>query len=230
MRRAGARPSAFSLKILGQSIRKKEDKNAGKNEGKASEKGELLVRGGNVMRGYYQRQDATERAIDADGWLHTGDRGTVDEEGYVTILGRVEEQIKTSTGEWVSPVPIEQNLSRHGLVDHALIIAEGRSYVTCLLFPDSEALMAMKAKYSMSQVSDEEFLESKLVRQAMQRHISQINRHLNEWERVRAYRFVLESLSPESGELTPTLKIRRDLVMKKYKDVIQDMYEKQEAA
>jgi len=193
-------------------------------EAKISPEGEILIKGPNKMIGYYKNPEGTKRAIDADGWLHTGDKGEIDADGYVTILGRMKELFKLSTGKFIAPVPIEQSLAKVPFVDMALAIVEGRSYVTCLLFPDLEVLDSLKAEQGKSDMSYEEFLKSDFIKEEMERLLKEINSHLSHWEEVRDYRFITVPPSIETGELTPTMKLRRDYVMNKYRDLIEDMY------
>lgn len=193
-------------------------------EVKMSESGELLVRGENVMRSYFKNPEATARALDADGWLRTGDRGIIDAEGFVTIIGRIEEIYKTSSGKKVAPVPIEQELCKAALIDMALVIAEGRNYTTTLLFPDLNVLKVLKDAQGQSDVPDQEFLEGPFMTEMMQKLLDEVNQHLDHWEQVRKYRWITKPLSIESGDLTPTMKIRREVVHKKFHDLIEAMY------
>lgn len=186
--------------------------------------GEILVKGPLVMRGYYRDPELTAQAIDKDKWLHTGDRGVIDQDGFLTILGRIKELYKTSTGEYVAPVPIEQALSRYPLIDMSMVVAEGRKFTSCLLFPNVDVLKRMKTKNKDEQLSDEEFLHSHYIHVEMEKLINEINKHLNHWEKIHAYRFVLEPLTIQSGELTPSMKIRREVVAKKYSHLIDEMY------
>lgn len=191
---------------------------------KTSEEGELLVKGGIVLRGYYKNPEITATAIDSEGWLHTGDKGLVDEDGFVFIKGRIKELYKTSTGEYVAPVPIEQELCKAPLIDMALIIGQDRKFVSALLFPDIDVLHALKKAHHGEEMTDQAFLASECVQQDMQTLIDSVNQHLNRWEQIRAYRFVLEPLTVESGELTPSMKIRRDFVVQKYQSLVDEMY------
>lgn len=184
---------------------------------------ELLVRGPIVMKGYYQGSDA-DRVVDEEGWLHTGDQGTIDADGYVTILGRVKELYKTSTGEYVAPLPIEHEIVKLNVIDHVVVIAEGRPFCTCLLFPDVEIIEGLKAASKQSKLTDAEFLETPKVRERIEQHIKSINRHLNHWEEIHDYRFVMDPLTVEDGSLTPTLKVRRDVIIDRYQDLIVAMY------
>lgn len=192
-----------------------------------SAENEVLVKGGLVMRGYFCNPEATAKVIDKDGWLHTGDRGSLDEDGYLTILGRLKELYKTSTGEYVAPVPIEQALCRHPLVEMAMVIAEGRKFTSCLLFPNFEAVKRLKDERKASNQSDQEFLNSPNVRNQMEAFIEELNYHLNHWEQLHEYRFILEPLTIEGGELTPSMKIKREVVAKKYQKLIDSMYQEE---
>lgn len=190
--------------------------------------GEILVKGTLVMRGYYKHPELTEKTIDKDNWLHTGDRGIIDKEGYLIILGRMKELYKTSTGEYVAPVPIEQAFGRCPLIDMSMVVAEGRKFASCLLFPNPDVLASMKVKKKMENFSNEEFLKSAYIRGEIEKLIAEVNKHLNHWEEVHAYRFILEPLTIQNGELTPSMKIRREVVAKKYSRLIDEMYEEKE--
>lgn len=190
--------------------------------------GEVLVKGPAVMKGYYKNPEATAGAIDKEGWLHTGDKGKIDEEGYLTIIGRLKELYKTSTGEYVAPVPIEQVLTSHPLIEMAMVVAEGRKFVSALFFPNKEQVALFKKQYGQTNLSDEEFLNSWAIRKEIEKHLNRINEHLNHWEQVRDYRFIQEPLTVESGDLTPSMKIRREAVSKKFAPAIEDIYQHME--
>lgn len=191
---------------------------------KTNAEGELLVKGEMMMRGYYRNPEGTQRAFDAEGWLRTGDKGTIDADGYITIVGRLKELLKTSTGEKIAPNPIELALCRAPFVDMAMVIADNRKFATCLLVPDLDAVRSLKKKKKLTHVSDEEFLKSAAMQEEVERFLGEINLHLNYWEKIRNYRFIMEPLTISGGDLTPSMKIRRDAVEKKYKDLIESMY------
>ncbi len=193
-------------------------------EVKASEEGELWVRGKGTMLRYYKDPTATAKALTSDMWLKTGDKVVIDSEGYIFIVGRLKEVYKTSTGEFVVPVPIEQELIKAPLIEMAIVIAEGRKYTSVLLFPDKDVLSSIKKAHDSEAWSDEEFLRSEFIKIETQNLISSINKHLNKCEQIQDYRYVLAPLTVESGELTPTLKIRREVVSKKYAHLIDSMY------
>ncbi len=192
---------------------------------KIAENGEILIRGCLVTRGYYRNERATALTLDKEGWFHTGDKGHIDSDGFVTIEGRVKEIFKSSTGEYVVPVPIEQALSRNNpMIDMAMVVGEGQKYASVLLFPNFDVVRHLKIARKQTQLTDEEFLNSPEVKDEMKHLLEKINAHLNHWEQIVEYRFILHPLTVESGELTPSLKIRREIVSIKYKDAIASMY------
>ncbi len=176
---------------------------------KTSAEGEVWARGPNIMRGYRHLPEETSRIIDADGWLHTGDLGHIDEDGYLTIVARQKEMFKTSTGETVFPGPMEQALCRSEWIDMACIIAEARKYTSCLLFLSPAAASLDTAK----------------LHEEIQAQIQQVNRNLDHWEKIHAYALLTEEPSVENGELTPTLKIRRHMVEEHYEGLIDQLYD-----
>lgn len=189
-----------------------------------SDSGELLARGDNIMRGYHNNTDATRLVIDENGWLHTGDKATIDEDGYVTITGRIKELFKTSGGKYVSPVPIEQGLAQHRLVDQALVIAEGRKFVSALLFPDYENVAALKEYYGQTQMGDDEFFSQKDFQDKMQYWVTKVNQGLSHWEQIQKVEFVPYRLSIEAGDMTPKMNLRRNALYDKFQDKINEFY------
>ena len=174
-----------------------------------TEEGEVLARGPNIMRGYRRMPEETARVIDADGWLHTGDLGQIDEEGFLTIVARRKELFKTSTGEMVVPGPLEQSLCRSELVDIACIIADGRKYVSSLLFLNPAAAAIQPPE----------------LHRAIKAHIQRMDADLDRWEKIHAYALLPDPPSIANEELTPTLKMRRHILEEHYKDVIELLYD-----
>jgi long-chain acyl-CoA synthetase len=189
--------------------------------------GEILAKGPNLMRGYHRDPVATAKTIDADGWLRTGDLGRFDADGYLVITGRVKELLKNSNGKYVCPVPIEHALCGSPLVDQAMVVAEGRPFAAALLFTEADALRRAKERLKLTHLDDREFLASDAVKAEMRALLEEVNTHLDRWERVHAFRFVLKPLTV-GEELTPTMKIKRHVVETMYHDLIEQMY--QEAA
>lgn len=194
-------------------------------EVRIADDGEILARGPNVMRGYHKDSEATSASVDSEGWLHTGDLGWIDEEGYLGISGRKKELFKKSTGEYVPPAPIETELEKLPFVETAIIFADGRVYVTALLFPDMDALPAFKRRFGLEDMNDREFLHSQFLHDHTEGLIAEINRHRHHCEWIERFTIIDQPASPESGELTPTLKVRRHFIEDKYAKLIQEMYE-----
>lgn len=191
---------------------------------KISPEGEILMRGPIVMRGYHKNPAETANSLDSEGWMHTGDRGTIDSEGYVKIVGRLKEMLKTSNGKYVVPGPIEQELGRIPWIEWAMVVANGRKFAACLLFPNRSLLRRLKEEHGDSAMADEEFLRSPVVTNLMTAEVERINATLNPWEQLRKYTFILETLTIDSGELTPSMKIRREVVEKKFEKEIEALY------
>lgn len=195
---------------------------------RVSADGEVLARGDSIMKGYYRRPEETEKAIDREGWFHTGDLGRVDAEGFLTITGRKKEIYKTSNGKMVCPVPIELELNLHVLIDMSLLVAEGRPYVTALLYPDFEVLDKMKKAAGYGDMTAGAFLHTPEVQTDIKNLLDQVNSRHDHWANVAAYRWVLTVPSVDGGELTPTLKMRRENIVRKNAELINQMYKKGE--
>ena len=186
---------------------------------------EILVNGPTVMKGYYRYPKATKETIDEEGWLHTGDKGKFDEEGRLSIIGRIKEQFKLSTGEYVVPNKIEQILVHSSsLIDQAMVIGEGKPFAAALIFPDLEELRAFKKEKGMENISDADFLLTKALKNEIEEALVKTNERINRFERVSSYRIIIEPLSVETGELTPTFKIKRSVVREKLQDIIERIY------
>ncbi len=186
--------------------------------------GEILARGPNIMRCYHNDPAATAEVLTPDGWLRTGDLGSIDEEGFVIIEGRRKELFKKSTGEYVPPGPIEQALGGIPWVDTAVVIADGRTCAVALLFPDPAKLRELQAAAGLADLDERQFLVSPYLRTRTQEEVDRINVHLHHAERVERFAFADHPASLETGELTPTLKKRRFAIEQQYAATIEEMY------
>ncbi|HIP40315.1 MAG TPA: long-chain fatty acid--CoA ligase [Desulfocapsa sulfexigens] len=191
-------------------------------ETKIDKDGELFARGPGIMRGYHNNPEATREVIDHDGWLRTGDLATMDDEKYITITGRSKELSKTSTGEYISIHYIEHFLMMSGWFDHVLIIGNNRPFVVVLLMVDSGVALEFAQKYGLK--DKEDVVESRQFQKQVWRIISKINRKLNHWEKIRDFYLIPEPLTVENGDLTPSMKLARDHVQKRFKEIIERMY------
>jgi len=189
---------------------------------KIAEDGELLVKGDNVFKGYYKNPEATAETI-VDGWLHTGDVASIDEDGYVSIVGRKKEIIITAGGKNITPVNIEQEVKRHPLVSQCVVIGDRRPYLVALVTLDQEALTRFAAEQGMLD-EPSAMINSPLVRETIEKHIEEVNKNFARVEQIKRFQILPSDLSQEGGELTPTLKIKRPVVAKKYEKEIDELY------
>lgn len=190
---------------------------------KIGENNEILVKGDSVFKGYHNMPELNKEIFTEDGYFHTGDQGSIDSDGFLSITGRIKELLKTSTGKYVCPNPIELELCRHPVIEQALVIANDRKFASALIFMNPEAARRL-LKFDKETFSKERALVSNHVQEAIRRQILRVNRKLNHWERIKKWTLIGDELSVESGLLTPTLKIRRKAAESKYADLIEEMY------
>ena len=190
---------------------------------KIGEHSEVLVKGESVFAGYRNRPDLNAEIFTEDGFFKTGDQGYFDRDGYLYLTGRLKELLKTSTGKYVSPNPIELELGRHILVEQALVIANGRKFTSALIFLNSVNAKRFLQRTEKS-FSIERALKSKRVVESINRFIERVNKKLNHWEQIRKWTLIGDELTVESGLLTPTLKIRRTVAEARYAEQIEKMY------
>ncbi|MEU6763078.1 AMP-dependent synthetase/ligase [Streptomyces sp. NPDC046853] len=187
---------------------------------RTTEDGEILVRGATVFDGYLLPDGGVESARDADGWFATGDVGRIDEDGFLWLTDRKKELIVTSTGKNVSPALVENTLKEHPLIGQALVHGDGRSYLVALLVLDAEMAPAWAAARGITG----DLMASEAVRDEIARAVEAANARLNRTEQIKRYRLLGEEWSPETGELTPSLKLRRRVIREKYGDAIDGLY------
>ncbi|HEY4024963.1 MAG TPA: long-chain fatty acid--CoA ligase [Candidatus Dormibacteraeota bacterium] len=193
-------------------------------EVRLADDGEVLVRGPIVMRGYYRDPEKTAETLDPDGWLHTGDIGKVDADGYVTIIDRKKELIITAGGKNLSPTNIEHLLLQHPLIGQACAIGDRRPFVSALLVLDAEMAAVWAKRNGVAATSLPELSRDPAVLAEVARAVDAANAQMARVEQVRRYTVVPTEWTPESGELTPTLKMRRRVIVERYGDEIEAMY------
>jgi long-chain acyl-CoA synthetase len=191
---------------------------------RVADDGELLVRGGNVTQGYYKEPEKTAETIDADGWLHTGDIGEMDADGYIKIIDRKKELIITAGGKNISPANLENLLKQHPLVGQACAIGDRRPFVTALIVldPDASRLWARTNGIEFSSTAD--LASRREVVTEVQTAVNDCNRHVSRVESVRKFTVLPTEWTAESEELTPTLKLKRRVILKKYAGEVDAMY------
>jgi long-chain acyl-CoA synthetase len=189
-----------------------------------AEDGEVLARGGNLMQGYYREPEKTAEAIDADGWMHTGDVGEIDADGNLRIIDRKKELIVTSYGKNISPANIESLLLQHPLVGFACAVGDGRQYMTALLVLDAQTAPAWAKAQGIEFESAADLATNPEVLTAVGKAVEEVNQHLSHAEQIKKFKLLPAEWTAESEELTPTLKLKRRVVLKKYADAIEEMY------
>jgi len=190
-----------------------------------AEDGELLIRGPGVMRGYHGLPEATAEALDADGWLHTGDIGELDADGFLKITDRKKDMIKTSGGKFVAPQPIEVTFPVIcGLASQFVVHGDGRNYVTALVTLDPDALAQWAESNGVAERDPAALARRDDVRAVVAAGVKQLNAGLNRWETIKDFRILDHDLTIEAGELTPSLKLKRRVVERRYKAVLDEMY------
>jgi long-chain acyl-CoA synthetase len=193
-------------------------------EVKIAEDGEMLVRGRNVMRGYYGHPESTEAAM-RDGWFATGDVGYMDEQGHLFITDRKKDLFKLSNGKYIAPQQIESLLKQSEFVSQVVVVGSSRKYPAALIVPEWEALKsALRAAGEDTKRSHAELAQSPTAVKIVQKDITAITAHLTDYERVRRVALLPEEFSIDKGEMTPTLKVKRPVIDQKYGQLIDDLF------
>ncbi|HEV7462050.1 MAG TPA: AMP-dependent synthetase/ligase [Solirubrobacteraceae bacterium] len=196
-------------------------------EVKLAEDGEVLIRGGCVMVGYRNQPDKTAETVDADGWLHTGDIGEIDDEGFLKIVDRKKELIINAAGKNMSPANIEAELkTATPLIGQAAAIGDARSFNTALIVLDADFAPGWAKKHGIEDTSLEALAADEKVRAAVQEGVDGANEHLARVEQIKKFTIVSGDWLPGGDELTPTMKLKRKPIAEKYSDEIEAMYEK----
>ena len=186
--------------------------------------GEILIRGPNVMRGYYNNPDETARSLDSDGFYHTGDVGYVDTDGHYYITDRLKDLFKLSNGKYVAPLQVESLLKQSPLVSQPVVVGSGRKQVGALIVPDWEALKeTLREEGVRIEGSREELCENPIVVKRVQRDAVELTRELSDYERVKRVYLLPREFSIDKGEMTPTLKIKRSVIDEKYQEAIDEI-------
>jgi long-chain acyl-CoA synthetase len=209
-------PDALKIGTVGRPI--------GGTSIRVADDGELLVMGDQVMRGYWHNPTATQEVLDADGWFHTGDLGELDEEGFVRITGRKKEILVTAGGKNVAPAALEDRLRAHPLVDQCIVVGDGKPFIAALVTIDSEALPAWAQAHGKpadvaALVGDPD------LRAALQTAIDEANKAVSQAEAIRKFEILPTIWSEEGGQLTPSLKLKRNVVMREARADVERLYQ-----
>jgi len=192
-------------------------------EVRLSTQGEILLKGPHVFLGYYKNPERTAQTI-VDGWLHTGDVGRMDEEGFVTITDRMKDIIITAGGKNVTPSEIENQLKFSPFISDAVIIGDQRKFLSCLVMIDHETVAQFAQEKNVPFTNFASLCRAKEVQDLIWSEIERVNKQFARVETIKKFRLIEQLLTPEDEELTPTMKLKRTFVNRKYKDVIDGMY------
>jgi long-chain acyl-CoA synthetase len=196
---------------------------------KIASDGEILARGPNIMQGYYKLPDATREVLDAEGWLHTGDIGELDSDGYLKITDRKKELLKTAGGKYIAPQPIEGMVKRNKFVSNAVLYGDRRKYPIVLVVPNFDNLERWAQERNLTYSSRAELIRLADVQAKVEREVMSTLKELAKFETPKKVLLLENDFTIESGELTPTLKVKRRVVEKRYKDVIDAAYSADDA-
>jgi long-chain acyl-CoA synthetase len=189
---------------------------------KIADDGEILVKGPNVFQGYYKNEEATRETI-VDGWLHTGDIGEYDSDGYLIITGRKKDIIITAGGKNITPANLENEIKQHPLVSQCVVVGDRRPYLVALVTLDPEEAAKFAAEHGLPE-DPEALAASNEVQAAISEQLEKVNEKFARVEQVKKFRVLPADLSQEGGELTPTMKVKRNVVAEKYADEIESLY------
>jgi long-chain acyl-CoA synthetase len=191
---------------------------------KIAEDGEILCKGPNVMKGYYNRPDATAEAIDTDGWFHTGDIGMFVEGKYLKITDRKKEIFKTSGGKYVAPQQVENKLKESVLIEQCIVVGENQKFPSALIIPDFAALKEWCTANSISCSTNAEMIKNQAVKAHIEKEVETLMKDVAQWERVKKIELLPRLFSIEDGELTAKLSLKRKAIVEKNKALIEGMY------
>ena len=193
------------------------------SELKIAEDGEILYRGPNIMKGYWGNETATREVIDSEGWLHTGDIGVIDLDGYLKITDRKKDIIVLANGKNVAPQPIEQLVKQSPFISEIVLIGDKQNIITALVLPNKPKLAEWAKEQGIEAADEDALIALPDVRKKIKQEIDSRSTALADFERIKKFTLLNATFSVDSGEMTPTLKIKRKVVAQKYAKEIAEM-------
>lgn len=191
---------------------------------KIDDDGEILVKGPNVMKGYFKDPEATAAVIDQEGWFHTGDVGVLDEGRYLKITDRKKEMFKLSAGKYIAPQSIENRFKESIFIEQLMVVGENEKFASALISPNFNHLHFWASKHKIHYRDNEELIRSTEVLRRISSEVEKVNKTLGSHEQIKRFRLVCEEWSPQTGELSPTLKLKRNVISAKYQHILDDIY------
>jgi long-chain acyl-CoA synthetase len=193
-------------------------------EVKIAPDGEILTRGPHVMKGYYNRPDLTAEVIDPEGWFHTGDIGEFVQGKYLKITDRKKEMFKTSGGKYIAPQMIENRLKESMLIEQAMVVGEGQKFPSALIVPSFTGLQDWCKLHDIAYTTDAEMIGHPEVLAKYKKEVAKFNEQFAQWEQIKKFQLMPAGWTVETGELTPSLKLKRKIIYQNYHDVIEKLY------
>lgn len=193
-------------------------------EVKIADDGEILVKGPNVMKGYYKDEEATHAVIDSDGWFHTGDIGEMVENKFLKITDRKKEIFKNAGGKYIAPQVIENKLKESIFIEQAIVVGENEKFASAIISPNFNHLHYWAVKHKVHYNNNKELINNSLVIDRINEEVLKTNESLSPHEQIKKIQLVAETWSPQTGELSPTLKLKRKVIYERYKHVICKIY------
>ena len=189
--------------------------------------GEVLIKGPVVFRGYWNNEEATKEAIEPDGWFHSGDIGKLDENGFLSITGRKKELLVTAGGKNVAPAVLEDRINAHPLISMSMVVGDAKPFIACLVTIDPDAFPKWKADHGKPAGAEvAELTQDFDLRAEVQAAINDANKAVSKAESIRKFEILPQDFTEAGGEITPTLKLKRNVVMAKYADAVEALYAK----
>ena len=192
---------------------------------KIEDDGEICVKGPNVMKGYYKEPELTKAAFDADGWFHTGDLGTIEPEGQLKITGRKKELFKTSMGKYISPQVIEEKLNESRFIDQVIVLGENQKFAGALIVPDFDFLRSWCRVKGVEYTTNSEMINHPRIKKRIHQEIDKFNKGFGDTEKIKSFELLDTEWTFDTGEITPTLKLKRNFIMKKYEAKINKLFQ-----
>lgn len=189
-----------------------------------AEDGEILMKGPSLMVGYYKDDELTKEVIDKDGWFHTGDIGRLEDDKFLFITDRKKEMFKMSSGKYIAPQVIENKLKESFFIEQAMVVGENEKFITALISPNFSFLHDWCSRHKIHFANNKDLINIPEVNARFQREINTLNKQLGDFEQIKRFRLVVEAWSSQTGELSPTLKLRRKILFDRYKPILEEIF------
>lgn len=191
---------------------------------KIAEDGEILAKGSNVMLGYYKETELTKEVLDDEGWLHTGDIGEMVDGKFLKITDRKKEMFKTAAGKYIAPQAIENKLKESFFIEQAMVVGEDEKFASALVSPNFDFLHDWASEKQIHYRDNQELVKNKDVIKRIQQEVTDVNKTLGEFERIKRFRLICNEWSPDTGELSAKMSLKRRVIYKKYAHILKDIY------